>query len=85
MRKPKVVPIRLSVEDLERLQQAALASGRTVSGFIRHAALTAAARDSRSHPAIAAARREIDNGAEPDQASSRVGTFVFEVQARKRS
>ena len=37
-------PVRFTPDDLERVEQAAKASGHTRSGFVRHAALTMAAQ-----------------------------------------
>lgn len=38
------VPVRLTPEERQRIEQAARASGHTRSGFVRHAALTMAAQ-----------------------------------------
>jgi uncharacterized protein (DUF1778 family) len=68
MGKTKVIPVRLDAEAHLLIERAALLTGQTVSGYLRHAAVTAAQRDAGSHPATALARRRVGEISEnPEQ------------------
>ena len=59
MKKSRILPVRLSEQHWELLREAALLTGRSLSGYLRHAAVTAAARESKPHPALTAVRRQL--------------------------
>lgn len=57
MLKTKVIPVRLDEAVWDVIQRAAKSSGKTASGYLRHAAIEAALSEGHSHPAILAERR----------------------------
>lgn len=57
MLKTKVIPVRLDEAAWDVIQRAAKSSGKTASGYLRHAAIEAALSEGHSHPAILAERR----------------------------
>lgn len=57
MIKTKVIPVRLDEAAWDVIQRAAKSSGRSASGYLRHAAIEAALREGHSHPAILTERR----------------------------
>lgn len=65
MAKNKVIPVRLDTEEWDLIERAAAKLGQTPSAYLRHAAVTTAHRELRSHPTVAAERKRIAEAAEP--------------------